>query len=214
MNNSWIRSKIGVYKRQREKTKNLMPDFEETNNDQRLQTFSVSSFLHVSKSSGGFTLIEIAVVVAIICMVMLLVIPRLPSSEKENLKISARTLASTLRYVQERANTSGKYYYINFEPGTEIAKVFEVGGDGAGKEPTDPILQRPSLKEGIQIADVVIPRLGKVKEGQLRLDVGMGGLRDFVTIHLGSAGGKFWTLMAFPAGGKVKVYEGYLEEPQ
>jgi general secretion pathway protein H len=146
-------------------------------------------------------------------MVLLLVIPRLPSSEQENLKISARTLASTLRYLQERAATSGKNYYINFEPGTEIAKVFEIGGDGGGKEPTDPLLQRPSLKEGIQVADVVIPRLGKVKDGQLRLDVGMGGLRDFVTIHLSSSGGQFWTLMAFPSGGKVKVYEGYIEDP-
>jgi general secretion pathway protein H len=161
----------------------------------------------------GFTLIEIAVVVAIICMVMLLVIPRLPSSEQENLKTSARTLASTLRYVQERATTSGKNYYFNFEPGTGIAKIFEIGGDGSGKEPTDPLLQRPSLKEGIQVADVVIPRLGKVKDGQLRLEIGMGGVRDFVTIHLSSSGGKFWTLMAFPSGGKVKVYEGYIEDP-
>jgi general secretion pathway protein H len=55
---------------------------------------------------AGYTLIEIAIVMAIIGMVMLLVVPRLPSSDQENLKISARTLASTLRYLQERAATS------------------------------------------------------------------------------------------------------------
>ncbi|MEI6206303.1 MAG: type II secretion system protein [Desulfuromonadales bacterium] len=166
-----------------------------------------------SRKHSGFTLIEIAVVLAIICMVMLLVIPRLPSSEQENLKISARTLASTLRYMQERAATSRANYYLELAPGTDGARIFEIGGDGGGKEPTDPLLQRASLKEGVQIADVVIPRLGKVVEGQLRLDVGMGGLRDFVSIHLRSSGGQFWTVMAFPAGGKVKVYAGYQEEP-
>ncbi|HEY5523359.1 MAG TPA: prepilin-type N-terminal cleavage/methylation domain-containing protein, partial [Desulfuromonadaceae bacterium] len=53
-------------------------------------------------SRAGFTLIEIMVVLVIIGMVMMLVLPRLPSSDQENLKISARTLASTLRYIQER----------------------------------------------------------------------------------------------------------------
>ncbi len=55
---------------------------------------------------AGFTLIEIVVVMVIIGMVMMLVLPRLPSSDQENLKISARTLASTIRYMQERAATS------------------------------------------------------------------------------------------------------------
>lgn len=166
------------------------------------------------KDDSGFTLIEIAVVLAIIGMVALLVVPRLPSSEQENLKISARTLASSLRYVQERAATSRTNYYLNLSPGTDNAGFFEIGGDGIAKAPTDPLLQKAPVKKGIQIADVVVPRLGKIQDGQLRLDVGMGGLRDFVTIHLRSSDGSFWTVMAFPAGGKVKVYDGYQEQPQ
>jgi general secretion pathway protein H len=162
---------------------------------------------------AGFTLIEIAVVMVIIGMVLLLVLPRLPSSDQENLKISARTMASTLRYMQERAATSRTGYYLALAPGTESVKIFEIGTDGSAKEPSDPLLQKSPVKEGVIVADVRIPRLGKVSDGQLRLDVGMGGVRDFVTIHLRSAAGQFWTVMAFPSGGKVKVYEGYLEDP-
>jgi general secretion pathway protein H len=161
----------------------------------------------------GFTLIEIAVVMAIISMIMLLVLPRLPSSDQENLKISARTLASTIRYMQERAASSRTVYYLNLEPGTESVKITEAGGDGSAKEPSDPLLQKSPVKEGILVADVRIPRLGKVSDGQLRVDVGVAGVRDFVTIHLRSAGGQFWTVMAFPSGGKVKAFEGYLEDP-
>ena len=68
------------------------------------------------------------------------------------------------------------------------------------------------VKEGIIVADVSIPRLGKVIDGQLRLDVGAAGLRDFVVIHLRAADNRFWTVMAFPSSGKVKVYDGYQEE--
>jgi general secretion pathway protein H len=164
-------------------------------------------------SLAGFTLIEIAVVMVIISMVMMLVLPRLPSSDQENLKISARTLASTLRYMQERAATSRTGYYLTLAPGTDSVKIVEIGGDGSAKEPTDPLLQKSPVKGGITVADVRIPRLGKVTEGELRVDVGVAGVRDFVTIHLRSAEGQFWTVMAFPSGGKVKAFEGYHEDP-
>jgi general secretion pathway protein H len=164
-------------------------------------------------SRAGFTLIEIAVVLAIIGMVMLLVIPRLPSSDQENLKTSARTLASTLRYLQEKAVTTRTGYYLALSPGTDSARIFEIGADGSDKDPSDPLLQKLPVKEGIIIADVRIPRLGKMSEGQIRVGVGMAGIRDFVTIHLRSASGQFWTVMAFPSGGKVKAFEGYLEDP-
>lgn len=165
------------------------------------------------RCKAGFTLIELAVVMAVISMVMLLVIPRLPASDQENLKISARTLASTLRYMQERAASSRTAYYLSLSPGTESIKIVEIGGDGSAKEPSDPLLQKSPVQEGVVVADVRIPRLGKVSDGQLRVDVGVAGVRDFVTIHLRSTGGQFWTVMAFPSGGKVKVYEGYHEEP-
>jgi len=168
----------------------------------------------ISRNKSGFTLIELMVVLVIIGMVIMLVMPRLPSSDSENLKISARTLAATLRYLQERAATTRTGYYLTVEPGTDTIKLFEISADGSGKEPADPLLQKPPLKAGIQVADLVVPRLGKVRDGQLRLDVGLAGLRDFVTIHLLSPEGKYWTVMAFPAGGKVKFYEGYQEEPQ
>lgn len=160
----------------------------------------------------GFTLIEIAVVLAIIGMVMAIIIPRLPSTDRENLKLSARTLAATLRYVQDRSATGRVIYVLRMEPGSGSIRVLEVSADGSEKEPEDNLLQKRPLKEDIQLADVYIPRLGKINVGQVRLEVGPGGLRDFVSIHLRSADNRFWTVMAFPGSGKVKVYEGYREE--
>ena len=157
-------------------------------------------------------MIEIAVVLVIIGMVLMLVLPRLPSTASEDLKISARTLASTLRYLQNRAAVNGTTYYLRMEPGTDTMKVLEAGADGSEKEPGDPLLQKRPVKEGIQVADVFIPRLGLIKDRQVRLDVGKSGLHDVVIIHLRSPDGSFWTVMAFPDSGKVKVYEGYQED--
>ncbi len=171
---------------------------------------TIGSKLSLMPCKAGYTLVEIAVVMLIIGMVMLLVLPRLPSSDQENLKISARTLASTMRYMQERVAPTGAHYELAVAPGTESLKVVEIGGDGTVKEPSDPLLQKSPLKEGVSVADLRIPSLGKLVDGQVRVAVGA----DFVTIHLRSQDGKFWTVMAFPPrGGKVKTYEGYLENP-
>ena len=94
----------------------------------------------------GFTLIEIVVVLVIISMAMMIVITRLPSSESENLKSSARTLASTLRYLQDRAATGRTTYYLRMEPGTDTVKVLEAAADGSEKEPGDPLLQQRPIK--------------------------------------------------------------------
>jgi general secretion pathway protein H len=174
--------------------------------------YSAIPDLRVSSANAGFTLIELAVVLAIIGMVLVLVLPRLPSPESENLKISARSLASTIRYLQDRAATGRTTYYLRLEPGSDTVRVLEAAADGSEREPADPLLQKRVVKEGIIVADVVIPRLGKISDSQLRLVVGAGGLRDLVTIHLRSPDSRFWTVMAFPSSGKVKVYAGYQEE--
>lgn len=150
----------------------------------------------------------------IIGIMAMIVIPRLPSSEHENVKSSARALASTLRYLQDRAATGKTSYVLFIEPGTDLLKVAESAADGGTREPDDPLLRKRVLKEGIVAADVVVPRLGKVSDGQVKLTIGAVGIRDFTVIHLRSADNRYWTVMAFPSGGKVKVYEGYQEEPE
>jgi general secretion pathway protein H len=174
---------------------------------------SCLSFPRKPVPSAGFTLIELAVVLAIIGMIVILVVPRLPSSDSENLKTSARMLASALRYTQDRASAGRTTYYLLIEPGTDRISFRESAADGSEKEPADPQLQKRVIREGIQVADVVIPRMGRISDGQLRLGIGMEGIRDFTTIHLRSSNNSFWTVMAFPSSSKVKVYEGYLETP-
>ena len=164
-------------------------------------------------TSSGFTLIEITVVLALIALILSLVLPRIPLSEREHLKHSARTLAATLRYVQQRAAAGHTPYILRVTPGSDEILLFERGGDGGDKLPGDPLLRKRQVHEGIMVADIMTPRLGCVRDGQVRLPVGPEGFQELVMMHLRSSGGETWTIAAFPAGGKVKLYEGYREEP-
>lgn len=160
----------------------------------------------------GFTLMELVVVLAVVGMVLALVLPRLPRPQSEDLRSSARGLAATLRYLQDRAVTGRATYVVRMEPGTERLAVLQLSNDGSEQAPDDPLLARNPLKEGIVVADVVLQRRGTISEGEVRLAVGAGGIREFVSIHLRSADGSAWTVMAFPSGGKVKDYNGYRRE--
>lgn len=163
----------------------------------------------MTEKSRGFTLLELVVVLAIVGMLLALVLPRLPDSRHADLCTSAQKLALTLRYLQDKAATAGTTFYLRLEPGTDSVQVLQSATDGSEAVPTDPFLQQRPTREGITVADVAIPRLGKLSEGKLRVDIGAGGLRDFLTVHLKSADGEFRTVMAFPSSGKVLVYPDY-----
>ncbi|GFE57257.1 prepilin-type N-terminal cleavage/methylation domain-containing protein [Geobacter sp. AOG1] len=160
--------------------------------------------------SGGFTLIELVVVLAILAMVALLVFPRLPSTSAANLRSSARTLAATIRYMGDKAVTSKNAYRLRVNlTDTRLAVVKMVNGEESTD--TDPFFSRQILADGVTIEDVTIPRLGKVTAGEVAVNFGPAGLEDFAIIHLKGSRDTHFTVTAYPQNGKVKVEEGYQE---
>lgn len=160
--------------------------------------------------SGGFTLIELAVVLAILATVALLVFPRLPSTDATNLRGSARALAATIRYTGDKAVTAKSAYRLRVNlTDNRLAVIKMVNGEESTD--TDPFFSRQILAEGINIEDVSTPRLGKIAGGEVTVNFGPGGLEDFVVIHLQGSRDRHFTVTAYPQNGKVKVEEGYRE---
>lgn len=161
--------------------------------------------------NAGFTLLELLVVIVIIAVSAALVAPRLPGAESAELRSSARGLAATLRYLEERS-VSGKLAYrlrLNISAGT--IRVTRKMASGDEVPPDDRLLTREILASRITITDVSTPRLGKVSEGEVIIDFGGAGLTEFLTVHLASASGKAFTVAAFPNNGRVKTLAGYEE---
>ncbi|ABQ24891.1 pilus assembly FimT family protein [Geotalea uraniireducens] len=162
--------------------------------------------------SAGFTLIELMVVIAILSIVVLVVLPRLPSTESGKLRSSARTLASGIRFLSDRAITANSIYrmHLNLADSTIIVKKLTAGGEETTAD--DQFLNKRFIAEGITIEDVTIPRLGKVTDGEVIVPFGPGGLAEFTTIHLKGNSSGHYTVIAYPNSGKVKVEQGYQEE--
>ena len=161
--------------------------------------------------TSGFTLIELLVVLVILSITAALVVPRLPSTDVMELKSSARSLASLLRYLGERSISSKTIYRLHVNIRENSIKVTRKLANGDEIPPEDSLLSRNTLTAGIVIADLESPRLGKVTEGEVFIDFGSAGLSEFLTIHLNSPKGEIFTVTGYPQGGKVKILSGYQE---
>lgn len=170
----------------------------------------MGSELKIRNRRTGFTLIELIVVLLIVSLAMMLVIPRLPSSEASKLKSSARTLAATIRYLGENSVTGRVPYRLQFNFSDASVAVARRTADGGEATPDDVFLAKRILAEGITIESIQTSRLGTVKEGQVLLDFGPAGMAEFIAVHLQGGAGKY-TVIAFPGSGKVKIHEGYQE---
>ncbi len=164
-------------------------------------------------SCGGFTLLELAVIIVIISMAALIVLPLLPPSDAANLRSSARRLSTVMRYLGDQAVTTKSVYRMQLSMTDNTVAVKKIVG-GEETAPEDPFFSRKILAEGVSIEDVEVPRLGKTSEGVVNADFGVAGLGDFTVIHLKGEKGDHFTITAFPNGGKVEVQEGYKEMQQ
>lgn len=162
-------------------------------------------------SAKGFTLIELMVVLVILSITAALIVPRLPATDSMELKSSARSLASMLRYLGERSVGSKNVYRLHLNISDNSLRVTRKLANGDEFPPDDPLLSRKVLATGIVIADFESPRLGKVTEGEVLIDFGAGGLSEFLTLHLSSPKGESFTVAGYPGGGKVKILSGYQE---
>lgn len=168
-----------------------------------------SSFL--APRSSGFTLIELLVVLVLVSMAAALIAPRMPSTESMELKSSARTTATMLRYLGERSIGSKNIYRLRINMADNSLSVTRKLQNGDEIPPDDPLLSRKALAKGITIADLESPRIGKVTEGEVIVDFGAAGLPEFLTLHLCAAKGECYTVAGYPQGGKVKLLSGYQE---
>lgn len=156
---------------------------------------------------------ELLVVIALLALVAVIVLPRLTVSTTMELSRSARQLAATIRYVQDRSITGKTPHRMRLEPGTGTVRITRVQDDGSEGAPGESFLERPVLADGVTVTDVSTPRGGKAASGEAVLRFDMAGLGDFTIIHLKGDSDAAMTVMAYPSG-KVTVSEGYVEEPQ
>ncbi|MGH7822187.1 MAG: pilus assembly FimT family protein [Vicinamibacterales bacterium] len=161
-------------------------------------------------SSAGFTLIELSIVVLIIGLVSALAIPRLRSVTGAELAATTRRLAHATRYLYEEAALRGNVLSLILDLDRQqywVAKLDDLTGELV--EDGSLLSRRVALPDGIRIADVVLPGVGKLAGGLAPTRFYPEGYADGSVIHLVDGYGHAYTVRIDPIRGRGVVLEGY-----
>lgn len=167
-----------------------------------------------SSNRKGFTLLELVVVLVILAGVAALALPRITALFDNDVRASARTTATLLRYLEERAIVGRTSYRLKVDLNEQQIRVVQLSGLGEEQAPDDPFLARNPLSGATRIADLTSARLGKVTSGTVSIPYGPGGLAEPLLLRLGETSGRQYTVQALPVNGSVKIAEGWLESIQ
>ena len=112
---------------------------------------------------GGFTLIELAVVLLILAILLSFVAPRLLALGQARRDAAARRLASLLGYLHDEASLRGRTYRLTLDfddARYEVRAMVDSGEPGKADdfvEEWGPLARDESLPEGVRIAAVETP---------------------------------------------------------
>ncbi len=166
-----------------------------------------------SGSNGGFTLLELIIVLAVMGLVFSLTVPRFQAALDWNtMDRSTRNLIGVIRNARGSAAGEGVNYFLHFDMSTGrywMSREVPEGGMLGGKEE---IMEKRQLPESVRIKDVETAGKGAVAQGEAVIRFWRNGLVESASIHLENDNKRALTLVVNPVTGAVKVEEGYVRQ--
>jgi type II secretion system protein H len=163
-------------------------------------------------SKKGFTLIELAVVVAILGVMITLIAPVLGELGEANLKRSARHLTGMIRFLHEESQAKKREYRLRFDiqDGRYWAEALNRTSDTSGEfqKATSVIAGEGSLAGQTTFRDV---QAGSHPDEPYILFTPDGWVEHTI-IHLRDGSGRDFSLLVKPLTGNTELREGYVEE--
>jgi general secretion pathway protein H len=164
---------------------------------------------------GGFTLLELSLVLLIIGVMLAIVVPRFGDRNRAELLSSARQVASAFRYLRQEAIFSGRPYRLMFDMDNQM--IFAAVGDPTGLEDSfstdyDNAVGKIRLREPVAITDVNLPMVaGKVAEGTVWTTFYPDGFVDVTVVHIDNGQDVYTLFVSNPLTGQVNLLPNYLE---
>ncbi len=156
----------------------------------------------------GFTLVELAVVVALLALFSMLTIPIFSSTGTSKLGYSARRLSGTIKYLFNEAALTGQEHRLiyNLDRDTYRGKIVEANGEvvdlkGLGKE--------TSLAGDVRFRDLQLPGRGTFTSGEVTVRIHPSGWLEETSVHLEDGPENELTLQIMPLTGTSEIFEGY-----
>ena len=113
--------------------------------------------------SGGFTLLEVVIVVTVLALVVGITLPRMPDVGRTRINRSARKVSAALMLARSRAVSLRRYYRVDLDLEESRIGLSYFGPEGTFIEDDD---LRPVMLGEEHLVDVVTGGGGKVLEGE------------------------------------------------
>jgi prepilin-type N-terminal cleavage/methylation domain-containing protein len=164
---------------------------------------------NLPRTSKGFTLLELMIVIAIIGIVLGYAAPRLFGAfTSSNIEKTERNMSTIIQLARSSALTQHKTYYVQFNIDDGIIGYYPMP-DKSGEEPE--LEKKMELPEGVSIKGVKTPYQPKKEKGKADLKVTSDGVVEQGLIYVEGGINKTYTFMVKPFSGKFKVYDRYVE---
>ena len=159
-------------------------------------------------ASNGFTLVELAVVVAIIGLILASVAIRFDSvTLSARLRSSAREIASTIGLAHSQACSTGAAQKIVFDTDNQQYWI----ETSAEEQAADWLPRKRTLYRDITFEDIQVGEETYSERGTLSIEISPLGVTSACMVHLAADGGGQMTLEVCPLTGMVRFHDEYKE---
>ena len=169
----------------------------------------------VKKSSrlfniGGYTFVELMVVMVLIGLTLTLTVPRLRESLlTDTLKSTIRKMVGTITYIRNEAVREHRSYVLHFD--FDAGRFWAEYPNMTEEEYTRAKKQAFSFPKEALLMDVWSKGEGKRGNGEMQIRFSERGYVKQSAIHIGSEDGKKYTIVLSPFLGRIQVLESYVE---
>jgi len=166
---------------------------------------------HAVRSSQGFTILEIIIVLFLLVGLVGIILPRI--SLEDSLGTVGRRMVGTVRSLQSLAMTTQKTVrlYVDIERGVYWPVVLDGNQE---KMLIDPAWATPlKLSETIRFSDILVAQ-GKKESGRVDLSFYPTGRIDPATMHLVDRSNNILAIAIEPVTGAIRMSDERIEPPR
>ena len=132
---------------------------------------------------GGFTLLELIVVISLLGIMLVLSVPRFHETLfLDESKTNSRWIIGKIQALKEAAVRNQKHYTLHIDLDSE--RFWETDESMSPEAIENAALNAASLPGGLKITDIEYPMRGKINSGQADIEFYKNGYSDKVFIHL------------------------------
>lgn len=182
-----------------------------TSETPRLHSLPLRLTPYASRTSSGFTILEIIIVLFLLVGLLGIILPRI--SLEENLSSVGRRMVGTVRSLQSMAMATQKTIrlYVDIDRGVYWPVILDGNQE---KVPIDPAWATPlNLPASIRISDMLVAQ-GKKGLGRVDLSFYPTGRIDPVTMHLTDTRNNILAIAIEPVTGAIRMSDERIEPPK